>query len=126
MIAEATRRVPLVAQRPAARPKLRDEIARLCPPLLRSVSLLLEKTLEGVRRKSSRTCRRWDDTALAAVARTELSADGHAPCFVAKDGGEPRSFKSPVRWPIARLVLHTRARNHNPARTSVAASPPTL
>jgi hypothetical protein len=41
-IAEATRWVPVVvAQRPAATPKLLDEIARLCPPLLRSVSLLV-------------------------------------------------------------------------------------
>jgi hypothetical protein len=41
MTSEATSRVPVVAHRPAATPKLLDEIARRCPPLLRSVTLLV-------------------------------------------------------------------------------------
>jgi hypothetical protein len=41
MTSEATSRVPVVAHRPAATPRLLDEIARRCPPLLRSVTLLV-------------------------------------------------------------------------------------
>jgi hypothetical protein len=43
----------------------------------------------------------------------------------AKSGGEPRSFKSAMRWPTSCDLCYTRARNGNPARTSIAASPPT-